>query len=347
MEFFIHVSPLRLHLGQSFFMLLSYIWIYFSNAPDTQSRVSASGLNKYEEIERLNLTLLTSQASDKDSVSTLTPYTTSVDAAHAESITMSNHGVPMTHLFTECFNMPASDLLSARSEVSTTEVQSVRSENLRVPFQNIEASDNLVQIPCDILDKVTQRGASGDSYGDNRAELVHKWSLVKPSVSKNDSLALMTPADFLRKGVQSEVEINYNMAPRSVTSAYSGGFGDCQSSATTPRILCDNNKHSHPLSETRSFRVNEFSEIQALSTTSSARTPRDQFTSLGFPSEGQVVQTSQEQISSKSRAVTPQIQLSTHNPPSSRQQSSHSIQREIVAIRNKLKAFDQKKRKLR
>ena len=151
----------------------------------------------------------------------------------------------------------------------------------------------------------------------------------------------------MKKGVQSEVEINYSMAPRSVTSAYSGGLGDCQSSATTPRILCDNNKHSHPLSETRSFRVNEFSEIQALSTTSSARTPRDQFTSLGFPSEGQVVQTSQEQISSKSRAVTPQIQLSTHNPPSSRQQSSHSIQREIVAIRNKLKAFDQKKRKLR
>ena len=86
---------------------------------------------------------------------------------------------------------------------------------------------------------------------------------------------------------------------------------ETQSVASTPRVLCQSADHSHPLTETYTLPSGNARDI----------TPR----SLG--------------------EVTPRSLVSGGGDPS--HVSSQQIQKEIVQIRNRLKSFDQKKKKLR
>ena len=129
-------------------------------------------------------------------------------------------------------------------------------------------------------------------------------------VPKSDNFVLMTPADFLSKSASSASQGQQAMSDIQLDMVSVAS----QSVASTPRVLCQIADHGYPLSETRSFKVTDFrsGEITPRSTVS-ITTPREQLLSLGF-----------EPIGSKQKT-----------------------EKEIVLIRNRLKLFDQKKKKMR
>ena len=131
-----------------------------------------------------------------------------------------------------------------------------------------------------------------------------------PIVPKSHNIVLMTPADFLSKS-DSSASQGQQVAGDIQLDMVSVAS---QSVASTPRVLCQIADHDHPLSETCSFKVTDLRSggITPRSTVSST-TPREQLISLGF-----------EPFVSKQK-----------------------IEKEIVSIRNRLKLFDQKKKKMR
>ena len=180
-------------------------------------------------------------------------------------------------------------------------------------------------------------GATGEEKGDNTQTYLPKGQTNVPK--------LLTPADFMSKhigvGVPKTEKVPFNsistfgqdinrefvnkqMGDNSVAlsmakTPQSFGHSECntvnidsepQSVASTPRVLCQSAEHSHPLYETYSF------------------TPGDV----------------REATSICSREVTPKHwNVKDEVRPSSTQ----DVQKEIIHIRNRLKSFDQKKKKLR
>lgn len=236
------------------------------------------------EIERLNLSNLTSNHSGLDSDRTVTPH---------------GHEHPV--------------ISSVRSE------QTVPQSSARVPFQDYE---NIKEPVCDKLlpygkfpDEGTQLLLNSDLNAEKHAGHFigqNNYSSRGNTVFDISKLTLMTPADFLSKKGTCVAEIVVNrdsdLTPRTVPSTV---VSECISVASTPRVLYQNTDHNHPLSETRSFRMTDFKEHITPRSTSSV-TPRDQLSSCGFD---------------------------TH--------STQMRQKEIITIRNKLKSFDEKKKKLR
>ena len=180
--------------------------------------------------------------------------------------------------------------------------------------------------------------ATNEEKGDNTQTYLPK---VQTNVPK-----LLTPADFMSKhvgvGVPKTEKVPFNsmfklgqdmnreflnkheMGDNSVAlgmakTPQSFGHSECnrvnidsepQSVASTPRVLCQSAEHSHPLYETYSF------------------TPGDV----------------REATSICSREVTPR---SSNAKDEVRPSSTQDVQKEIIHIRNRLKSFDQKKKKLR
>ena len=182
-------------------------------------------------------------------------------------------------------------------------------------------------------------GATGEEKGDNTLTYLPK---VQTNVPK-----LLTPADFMSKHVgvgvpktekvpfnsmstmQQEMNrelVNKQMGVNSVAlgmaktpQMWSFGPSECnrinidsepQSVASTPRVLCQSAEHSHPLYETYSFTPGDVREATTIC----------------------------------SREVTPR---SSNAKDEVRPSSTQNVQKEIIHIRNRLKSFDQKKKKLR
>lgn len=232
------------------------------------------------EIERLNLSNLTSNLSGLESDRTVTPR---------------GHEQPV--------------ISSVRSEQSQSDA--------RIPFQDYEnikepVHDKLIPYG-NFPDKGTQLLLNNDSNAGTQAGQVigqNNYNSRGNTVFDISKLTLMTPADFLsKKGTfVAETVDNRVSDPTPVPSTV---VSECISVASTPRVLCQNSDHNHPLSETRSFRMTDFKEQITPRSTSSV-TPREQLCSGGFE---------------------------TH--------STQVIQKEVITIRNKLKSFDEKKKKLR
>lgn len=278
---------------------------------DSKEKASENVHQKPDDVERLNLSILTSAASDKESARTLTPRNPQPGSVSEDINDIPSHGAPLF------------------------EPRSMNSELLTIPFQNIDTAEDFILFPNRNLISQNQGTALSTCSGNQGIQLLPEWSTVKPALPKNDKLALMTPADFLRKGNQTKGNVIDGVTPRSVTSAFSAGQDECQSSATTPRILCDNVEHNHPFSETRSFIVSDFQEQITPRSVVSTVTPRDKWSSLGFD-----VQVNQGQSRSRSQHMS-------FLPPHAKTQPKDHIQKEIVMIRDRLKVFDEKKRKLR
>ncbi|XP_060581928.1 protein SFI1 homolog isoform X2 [Ruditapes philippinarum] len=258
-----------------------------SDAPSnevTEDQWKSNVAMKTPHIERLNLSNLTTNQSDVDTDRTLTPHL--IGSAKSEQ-TVSQHSARVPFQIYENTGEPVSN----------------------EPFpsdRQLEKGEQVVKI--NILSKGDSRtfekfnGAKQDSL------LPHTSAVNVPTIPK---LTLLTPADFLNKKETYIVNKDSNFTARSETCIGSAVVSETTSIASTPRVLCQNSDHNHPLSETRSFRVTDFKEQITPRSTSSV-TPRDQLSSLGFESH-----------------------------------STQTIQKEIVTIRNRLKNFDQKKKKLR
>ncbi|XP_052773983.1 protein SFI1 homolog [Mya arenaria] len=268
------------------------------------------------EIEKLNLSLLTSQHSEAESGRQL--------SAHSDRVTSLSQQtyVPVTQ----------------RSDISSV---SETWNKLQRPFENYQGTMSQGYGKDDLCDgdrflseniqgghlpaKGQQLSVITDMIGPSHLQAHSRsqegWSSVVPQVTKADKPTLMTPADFFAKPTAHTTKGAHSVAsiatPRSVVSNFSYAPSECLSTVTTPRILCDNTDHNHPLSETRSFRVNDFQEQITPRSASGSFTPREQIASLGFEA------CSAEKVSTK------------------------SLQKEIVVIRNRLKSFEQKKKKLR
>ncbi|XP_053406636.1 protein SFI1 homolog [Mercenaria mercenaria] len=246
------------------------------------------------EIERLNLSNLTTNQSDVDTDRTVTPH----------------------------------DLHQERPGISSTRSEQTVSEySARVPFKNYGNSREPVSdvaVPCGKqLEKggqllLTKLLLNSDLNSDENVIPIQRQdrfgiqqNTAGLNVSNISKFTLMTPADFQSKKDTYIVNKDSTFTPRTVSDVGSTVVSECTSLASTPRVLCQNSDHNHPLSETRSFRVTDFKEQITPRSTSSV-TPREQLSSLGFESN-----------------------------------STQMIQKEIIIIRNRLKSFDQKKKKLR
>lgn len=233
-------------------------------------------------VERLNLSNLTTNLSDLESDRTTTPH-----------ISQPQHIV----------------IPSSRSDESVSQL------SVRVPFQDyVNAMEPVIETaPSSGKQLQPNIMSSGHTNANSRDVFtlgMDSYGLRPDPPSQNVSkLTLMTPADFLCNTYSARNDSN--LTPRNLSGVGPSIVSECPSVASTPRVLCQDSSHSHPLSETRSFRVTDFMAAATPRSTSSV-TPRDQFTSLGFE---------------------------TH--------STQTIQREIVTIRNTLKSYDQKKKKLR
>ena len=142
---------------------------------------------------------------------------------------------------------------------------------------------------------------------------------------------LLTPADFMSKQdsgsmPKSEKISHASYAPSQVKDTDADVFSsfgnrqvvpdyhihsETQSVASTPRVLCQSAEHSHPLTETYTLTSGNVREV----------TPRSV------------------------REVTPRSMRSGEGDTG--HTSTQEVQKEIVQIRNRLKSFDQKKKKLR
>ncbi|XP_052228525.1 protein SFI1 homolog isoform X2 [Dreissena polymorpha] len=277
------------------------------------SQVSGSPLSKVEhqppasiidssEIEKLNLTMLTSVGSESESARSVTPH-----------LVPSSHGALTSkagdcELNKEPFSSYKNDgvLYSLQDRVSVREKGSslihMRQLNTDKDKQSVPLVNNNTgyNVPTKVINKV---------------------ALLTP----NDFVTKTTTQVSLETGNRSQV-----LTPRSVVSGFSSAQSECGSTLTTPRIVCENSQHSHPFSETKSFQISDFQEQVTPRSCTSGFTPRAQVSSLGF--DAHFTQSKQFTQSRKSA----QSELSTE-----------SIQKEIVTIRNKLKAFDQKKKKVR
>ena len=172
----------------------------------------------------------------------------------------------------------------------------------------------------------------GDNLMKRRVESVIPQILPQdlPSALTNVP-KLLTPADFMSKQVPSnmqrsdktyqasytpseEKDTNLGMyssfANRQMVPEYHI-HSETQSVASTPRVLCQSAEHCHPLTETYTLTSGNVRDV----------TPR----SLG--------------------EVTPRGLASGGGDPG--HTSTQEVQKEIIQIRNRLKSFDQKKKKLR
>lgn len=272
----------------------------------------------------MNLSLLGPQASDHGSAKTLTPRSVQSDTVPT------NLGLPHTGSV-------------ADSDVSMEAAEG----HAEVPFQNLQSLQQLdIGVMTNEHNVIHGRQASRQTEGrEHEMKMLQNWSSVKPIALKSTKLALMTPADFLNKRADQKVMEEDRVTPRSVTSEVSLPPSCCQSVVTTPRIVCDNAHHHHPMLETRSFKPSDFQGDTIPQSATGSVTPRDQLSTLGFDDQF------------TERTVTPRSQfesLSSRNqlPPFGSEKmtstlTKHQIQREIIVIRNRLKSFDQKKKKLR
>lgn len=263
-------------------------------------------------IEKLNLSLLGPQASDLGSAKTLTPRSVQSDA------------------------VPTKWGLSYTGSVAGSDVSMEAPEgHSEIPFQNLQSLQQLdMGIMTNEHNVIHGRQVSRQTGGREQ-----------PVVVNSTKLALMTPADFLNKRADQKVMKEDRVTPRSVTSEVSLPPSCCQSSVTTPRIVCDDANHHHPMLETRSFKPSDLEGGTIPQSAAGSVTPMDQLSTLGFD----------EQFTE--RTVTPRSQfesLSSRNqlPAFGSEQitsalTKHQIRREIIVIRNRLKSFDQKKKKLR
>ena len=174
-------------------------------------------------------------------------------------------------------------------------------------------------------------GATHEEKGDNTLSYLPK---VQTNVPK-----LLTPADFMSKhvgvGVPKTEKVPFNsistfgqdmnrefvnkrMGDNSIALG-SFDHSECnrvnidsepQSVASTPRVFCQSAEHSHPLYETYSFTPGDVREATTIC----------------------------------SREVTPR---NSNAKDEVRPSSTKEVQKEIIHIRNRLKSFDQKKKKLR
>ena len=212
--------------------------------------------------------------------------------------------------------------------------------------QDVAVSGSHVEYPS-TKDTDSTRAANTKDLIDNRGKCV----FISPSVPnvQTNMPKLLTPADFMSK------QTNVNLPRTEVTSHSSfipsvrpdmntntvpvlrdtqGGLdlkteksvgskqlteihyeynihSESQSVASTPRVLCQSAEHSHPLSQT--YTVNPGNVRGATLTSSREVTPR---------------------------SVTAKGEISEAT-------STQDVQKEIVRIRNRLKNFEQKKKKLR
>ena len=170
--------------------------------------------------------------------------------------------------------------------------------------------------------------------GDNlmKSESVIPQSLPQDLPSAQTNVPkLLTPADFMSKQVPS----NMQRSDRTLQASYTpseekdtnigmySSFANRQmvpdyhihsethSVASTPRVLCQSAEHSHPLTETYTLTSGNVRDV----------TP----TFFG--------------------EVTPRSLASGGGDPG--HTSTQEVQKEIIQIRNRLKSFDQKKKKLR
>ena len=119
---------------------------------------------------------------------------------------------------------------------------------------------------------------------------------------------LLTPADFMSKQVAVHVPDTDLINKEEIRDYHI--HSESQSVASTPRVLCQSAEHSHPLYETHTL-------------------------TLGKAIRGATATCSRE--------ITPRSVKGEDSWPASEQ----DVQKEIIQIRNRLKNFDQKKKKLR
>ena len=233
-----------------------------------------------------------------------------------------------------------SGLSGDRSDTDTVLLKSTPHADVHIEQENRISTPHSGPLQSESDKMLMYTGATHEEKGDNTLSYLPK---VQPNVPK-----LLTPADFMSKhvgvGVSKTEKVPFNsmstlgkdmnreflnkheMGDNSVAlgmaktpQMWSFGPSECnrvnidsepQSVASTPRVLCQSAEHSHPLYETYSF------------------TPGDV----------------REATSICSREVTPR---SSNAKDEVRPSSTQDVQKEIIHIRNRLKSFDQKKKKLR
>jgi len=177
-------------------------------------------------------------------------------------------------------------------------------KSTQVPFRDLSIN------PASFLPEYTQKEI------ELAREVTSTSSAVKPT--------LMTPADFVSKSKTQVAQDTFTSrageeTPRSVISNYTYAHSECISGVTTPRIVCDNASHQHPLTETFSFQISDYKEEITPRSCVDSVISRDRVASHGYHT----------------------------NNSSQIKSSKQDIQKEIISIRNKLKEFEKKKKKLR
>ncbi|KAL4231291.1 spindle pole body protein Sfi1 [Mactra antiquata] len=272
------------------------------------------------EIERLNLSNLTTNPSDLQSDRTFSARVLQpvCDNDSSKSVRTQNTldvSVPFQTI---------SNLHKHSSETMVTNTTSQMNNNKNVGNNLPEVSDSSALVTAHDL----PMGFNSPRV----SEVSSSHGFPAKSVPYSSKLTLMTPADFLQKPYNSAggsasripdlqgIENSASISARGMPDLHgidSIPVSECTSIASTPRFLCDNSKHDHPLSETRSFRVSDFKEQITPRSTSSCITPRQELSARSCSGGG------------------------------GQGQSKKTIQKEIISIRNRLKSFEQKKKKLR